>query len=279
MAAHKDGEQQLCLPLTPRPSEPAIADAAPALPTTTPDIGRRHAASATPRVRIVRRTIKDWPRADRPRDKLLDQGPGVLSDAELLAILLRTGVRGRSAVDQARAVMEACEHDWRRVAALGAGDLGRLGGLGRLKAAQILAALEIAKRYGESEWKVGAPFRGSGDLYAHFRERLAAETREHFYAVLLDNKNRKLKDVLLSLGSLTASIVHPRDAFAAVVREAAAAVIFVHNHPSGDATPSKEDIEITRRLREVGDLMGVRVLDHLIIGRGRYVSFVDDGYW
>jgi DNA repair protein RadC len=97
--------------------------------------------------------------------------------------------------------------------------------------------------------------------------------------VLLDNKHRKLKDVLLSLGSLTASIVHPRDAFAAVVREAAAAVVFVHNHPSGDATPSKEDIEITQRLRAVGELMGVRVLDHIVIGKGRYVSFVDDGYW
>jgi DNA repair protein RadC len=140
-------------------------------------------------------------------------------------------------------------------------------------------AIEIAKRYGEQEFKPGEPLRGSGDVYAHFRERLASERREHFYAVLLDNKNRKIKDVPVSQGSLTASIVHPRDVFAPVVREAAAAVVFVHNHPSGDPTPSKEDIEITRRLREVGELMGVRVLDHVIIGKGRYVSFVDDGYW
>ena len=108
---------------------------------------------------------------------------------------------------------------------------------------------------------------------------LAGEPREHFYAVLLDNKHRKIKDVPVSLGSLTASIVHPRDVFAPVVREAAAAVVFVHNHPSGDPTPSKEDIEITQRLRAVGELMGVRVLDHIVIGKGRYVSFVDDGYW
>lgn len=121
--------------------------------------------------------------------------------------------------------------------------------------------------------------RGSGDVYAHFRERLGSEAREHFYAVLLDNKHRKIKDVAVSLGSLTASIVHPRDVFAPVVREAAAAVVFVHNHPSGDPTPSKEDIEITQRLRAVGELMGVRVLDHIVIGKGRYVSFVDDGYW
>ena len=165
-------------------------------------------------MRIARRTIKDWPRADRPRDKLLDRGPSVLSEAELLAILLRTGAPGQSALDQGRAVMEACEHYWRRLVALGAGDLSGLAGLGPAKATQILAALEIAKRYGESEWKVGQPFRGSGDIYAHFRERLAAENREHFYAVLLDNKDRKLRDVLLSLGSLTASIVQPRLCFA-----------------------------------------------------------------
>ena len=125
----------------------------------------------------------------------------------------------------------------------------------------------------------GAPFKGSYDVYAHFRERLALERHEHFYAVLLDNKNRKLKDIRISQGSLTASIVHPRDVYLPVIRESAAAVIFVHNHPSGDPTPSAEDLEITRRLRQVGELVGVRVLDHLVIGRGRYVSFVDDGYW
>lgn len=139
--------------------------------------------------------------------------------------------------------------------------------------------LELARRFGEEEFVAGAPFRGSADVYAHFRERLAVETVEYFIAVLLDNKHRKLRDVVVSMGSLTSSIVHPRDVFARIIRDAAAAVIFVHNHPSGDPTPSREDLEITRRLREVGDLIGVRVLDHVIIGQGRYVSFVDDGFW
>ena len=215
---------------------------------------------------------------DRPREKLLAQGAGALSDAELLAILLRTGGRGASAVDHGRAIIEEFGN-FRQLAVAGVGDLCKVKGIGQVKAAQVLAALEIAKRYGEHEFKPGEPLRGSGDVYAHFRERLASERREHFYAVLLDNKHRKIRDVAVSQGSLTASIVHPRDVFAPVVREAAAAVIFVHNHPSGDPTPSKEDIEITRRLREVGDLMGVRVLDHVVIGKGRYVSFVDDGYW
>jgi DNA repair protein RadC len=223
-------------------------------------------------------TIKHWPRGDRPREKLLERGAGALSNAELLAILLRTGARGRSALDQARELMELCGDDWRRLATLGPGDLRRPG-FGTAKIAQTLAAVEIAKRFGEHEFKPGESLRGSHDIYVHFRERLASERQEHFYAVLLDNKHRKIKDVAVSQGSLTASIVHPRDVFAPVVRESAAAVIFVHNHPSGDPTPSKEDIEITRRLREVGDLVGVRVLDHIVIGKGRYVSFVDDGYW
>ncbi len=224
------------------------------------------------------RSIKDWPESDRPREKLLAQGAGVLSDAELLAILLRSGGKGARAVDHGRAIIERFG-DFRQLAGAGLGDLRGIKGLGPAKAALILAAVEIAKRYGEREFKTGEPLRGSGDVYAHFRERLASERREHFYAVLLDNKHRKIRDVSVSQGSLTASIVHPRDVFAPVVREAAAAVIFVHNHPSGDPTPSREDIEITRRLREVGDLMGVRVLDHIVVGKGRYVSFVDDGYW
>jgi DNA repair protein RadC len=224
------------------------------------------------------RSIKEWPKGDRPREKLLSRGAGALSDAELLAILLRTGGKGASAVDHGRALIEEFG-DFRQLATAGVGDLCKVKGLGPAKAAQVLAALEIAKRYGECEFKPGEPLRGAGDVYAHFRERLASEKREYFYAVLLDNKHRKIKDVPVSQGSLTSSIVHPRDVFAPVVRESAAAVIFVHNHPSGDPTPSKEDIEITRRLREVGDLMGVRVLDHIVVGKGRYVSFVDDGYW
>jgi len=144
---------------------------------------------------------------------------------------------------------------------------------------KLQAVLEVARRYGETEWEPGVPFSASHDVYAHFRERLASETVEFFIAVLLDNKHRKIRDVVVSQGSLTSSIVHPRDVYTRIIRDNAAAVIFVHNHPSGDPTPSREDLEITRRLREVGDLVGVRVLDHIVIGKGRYVSFVDDGYW
>ncbi|HVM95676.1 MAG TPA: DNA repair protein RadC [Candidatus Acidoferrales bacterium] len=223
-------------------------------------------------------SIKDWPEEDRPREKLLRRGPGELTDAELLAVVLRSGRPGESALDQGRAVVAAFG-TFRRLAEATVNDLCGIKGLGPAKSAQILAALEIAKRYGEHEFRPGEIFGGPADIFAHFRERLAGERREHFFAVLLDNKHRKIRDVRVSQGSLTSSIVHPRDVFEPVVRESAAAVVFVHNHPSGDPTPSREDIEITRRLRQVGEVMGVRVLDHIVIGHGRYVSFVNDGYW
>lgn len=194
-----------------------------------------------------------------------------MTEEELLSVIL--GSRHALACARLTALfpslrdLAANSLDWSEAGLTGAG-------VGRLE-----AVFEIARRYGETEWQPGAAFRGSADVYAHFRERLATAEREEFYGILLDNKHRKLRDVLLSIGSLTASIVHPRDVYLQVIRHAAASVIFVHNHPSGDPTPSREDLDITRRLREVGELIGVRVLDHIVVGKGRYVSFVDDGYW
>ncbi len=224
------------------------------------------------------KTIKTWPEDDRPREKLLQQGPQALSDAELLAVVLRHGGPGHSAVDLGRAVLSQFG-TLRGLARAVFGELRQMPGLGPAKAAQLLAVAELCKRYGEQQWQAGEPFRDPADVYAHFRERLASEKREFFYAVLLDNRHRKIRDVRVSQGSLTTTIVCPRDVFEPVVREAAAAVVFVHNHPSGDPTPSPEDVEITRRLRQVGEIMGVRVLDHIVIGHGRYVSFARDGYW
>ncbi len=131
--------------------------------------------------------------------------------------------------------------NFRELAAAHPADL-RETGLTRAGVERLSAIFEIARRFGEVEWIAGEPFKGSHDVYAHFRERLAAETVEYFYAILLDNKHRKIRDVVLSQGSLTASIVHPRDVFSRVIRESAAALVLVHNHPSGDPTPSAEDL-------------------------------------
>jgi len=152
--------------------------------------------------------------------------------------------------------------------------------LPRPQAARLEALRDLLRRYATQPWpERGAALTGAAAVYARYGERLAAAAAEEVWVVLLDNKHRVLHEELVSRGSLTASIVHPREVFAPVVRWQAAAMILVHNHPSGDPTPSREDLEITRRLRDVADVLGVRLLDHVVVGRGRYVSFVDDGYW
>lgn len=225
--------------------------------------------------------IKEWPESDRPREKLLEKGAETLSQAELLAIILRTGEAstGQSALDHGRTLMTRFEDSFRRLEEASIQDLCAIKGIGPAKAAQIKAALEIAKRFTQEEIKKGEQFRSSADVFNHYREHLGGLKKEEFHVLLLDAKNRKIKDVRVSEGSLTSSLVHPREVFNPVIRESAAAVILIHNHPSGDPLPSQEDLQITRRLREIGEVMGVQVLDHLIIGKGKYVSFVDDGYW
>jgi DNA repair protein RadC len=224
------------------------------------------------------RTIKDWPEEDRPREKLLERGGEALTDAELLAILLRTGnaSTGQSALDHARLLLQQFG-GLKGVDGAPARELRGVKGIGPAKVAQVKAGLELGRRIGQQRWEAGRSLRSSEEVYRHFRERLQGEKREIFYVVLLTNKNRKIREVKISEGSLTASLVHPREVYNPVIRESAAAVIFVHNHPSGDPAPSPEDLEITRRLKEVGDVMGVRVLDHVVIGQGRYFSFSDRG--
>ena len=224
------------------------------------------------------RRIKDWPEAERPREKLLNHGAETLSDAELLALVLRTGdaASQTSALDHARLLL-ARFGSLRALAGATTAELCELRGIGPAKAAEIQAVFQLARRFASEPLRPGDRFTSSAEVFRHFHERLRDRKQEVFLALLLDGKNRILREVQVSSGSLTASIVHPREVFAPVVRESAAAVLFVHNHPSGDPTPSREDLEITARLREVGELMGVRVLDHIIIGSGDYVSLADRG--
>lgn len=222
--------------------------------------------------------IKDWPEAERPREKLLQAGPAALGDTELLALVLRTGHPSTqtSALDLARQLLN-CFGTLRALGTATAAELCAVPGIGPAKAAELLAVGELARRLATTKLRPGERFTSSGAVFAHFHERLRAQRKEVFLTLLLDSKNRLLREVRVSEGSLNASIVHPREVFAPVVRESAAAVLLVHNHPSGDPTPSREDLELTGRLREAGELMGVRVLDHVIIGHGCYVSLADRG--
>jgi DNA repair protein RadC len=222
--------------------------------------------------------IKGWPAEDRPREKLLDRGAAALSDAELLAIILRNGnaSTGESAIDHARVLLSRFG-GFKGLGEISGTEMRSVKGIGSAKVAQVKACLEIARRTRHERWQPGEALRSSEEVFQHFRASLENEKRELFYVVLLNNKNRKIRDIKVSEGSLTASLVHPREVYNPVIRESAAAVIFVHNHPSGDPAPSQEDIDITRRLKEVGNVMGIRVLDHVVIGRDRYFSFSDKG--
>ncbi len=229
----------------------------------------------------MRQPIPTWPESDRPREKLIEHGPATLSNAELLAILLRTGdaSSGQSALDHGRTLVTRFGDSFRELEEASITELCEVKGIGPAKATQIQAALEIAKRFSQEEIRRGESFRSSADVFNHYREQLGSLKKEEFHVLLLDAKNRKLKDVRVSEGSLTSSLVHPREVFQPIIRESAAAAILIHNHPSGDPMPSQEDLQITQRLRDAGEMLGVHILDHLIIGKGRYVSFVDDGYW
>jgi DNA repair protein RadC len=151
-------------------------------------------------------------------------------------------------------------------------------GIGPAKAAQIKAALELARRINVEPLRRGQPLRSSGDVYRHYQGRLSSLHRETVYVVLLDARNRILGEAKVSEGSLSAAVVHPRDVFRPVIEESAAALILVHNHPSGDPTPSAEDVTITERLRAAGEVMGIKVLDHVIIGDGCYTSLLERGH-
>lgn len=221
-------------------------------------------------------SIKSWPPDDRPREKLLARGPEYLSDAELLAVLLPTGGRHGNALDRSRALLGRFA-SVRGLLGAPPRALAAMPGLGPARVALLLAVGELARRSVEQRVERHAPLRTSAEVYRHCGARLGTLRKEQFHVLLLDGKNRLIKDVRISEGSLTASLVHPREVFVPVIEESAAAIILVHNHPSGDPTPSAEDIAITQRLRQVGELMGVSVLDHVVIGDGRYVSFADEG--
>ena len=221
--------------------------------------------------------IIDWPEAERPRERLLKHGPDALSDAHLLAILLRVGRQDASAVEVAMDIL----HELHGIAGLvhcGLDELCMIPGVGPAKAAQLKAALELGRRAIAAPLSTGVRITSSADLFKHFHPRVRNLRHEVFTIVLLDAKNTILREAAVSEGTLTHSLVHPREVFQLAIRESAAALILLHNHPSGDPTPSQEDRLLTSRLISAGHLLGIRVLDHLVLGDGRYVSFADQGW-
>lgn len=197
----------------------------------------------------------------------------------MLAIVLRTGVKSmqQSALDLARALLSEFG-GLRGIEEATPRELCKIKGIGPAKAAQIKAALEVGKRLQQKVSEKGGGFSSSHEVARRYIPQLRSLKKEVFKVLLLNTKNELIRDVTVSEGSLNASLVHPREVFNPAIRDSAAAVLFIHNHPSGDPTPSREDRELTQRLREAGDLIGIRVLDHIIIGDGCHMSFADAGY-
>lgn len=222
-------------------------------------------------------TIKDWPKDDQPQEKLRHQGLTVLSDAELLALLLRTGhaATGQNALDLARALLirfgGLCHLAGREVC-----EFCVVPGIGPVKAAQILAAIELGKRLDTPDPDRIA-FGSSTEVANYFIPRMRDLKKEVFKVLLLDARNKLIKEVTVSEGSLTASLAHPRETFRAAILECAASVIVVHNHPSSCVEPSQEDLAITKQLMDAGKLIDIRVLDHIIVGHRTFTSFASKG--
>ncbi len=223
--------------------------------------------------------IKNWPKGERPAERLIKHGPESLSDAQLLAIILRTG--GKKGVLNLALELLDNFNSLRNIDSASISDLSSLKGIGLAKTAQIKAAFELGKRL-MSESSEGSPvFSSSLNVYSYFAPRFKNLKKEIFISLLLDAKNRLIKEReydKVSEGTLTNSIIHPREAFKEAIRESAASVIFVHNHPSGDPTPSQDDIVVTERLKKAGEIIGIAVIDHVIIGDGKYSSLKEKGF-
>ncbi|HOK62532.1 MAG TPA: DNA repair protein RadC [Soehngenia sp.] len=223
-------------------------------------------------------TIKEMPINERPREKLIAYGPESLSNAELIAVIIRTGQGNSTAIDLANRVIGLDKRGIVHLAEASIDDLKQINGIGECKAAQIIAALELAKRIKKvnpyENIRILEPYQIAQILI----EEMKFLTKEHFNIVLLDTKNQVISIENISIGSLNSSIVHPREVFKEAIKKSSNSIILAHNHPSGDVTPSDEDITITHRLIKSGDIIGIKVIDHIIVGNENYLSMKEKNY-
>jgi DNA repair protein RadC len=220
--------------------------------------------------------IRDYPLEERPRERMIKDGAEKLSNQELIAILLRTGTKNESVFELASRVLKELG-TIRRLTEASVEELTRIKGIGEAKAVQIKAGIELGRRVARKQVEL-LTIRSPQDAATYLMELLSLEQQEKFYCLYLNTKNQVVYEKAVFVGSLNASIVHPREVFKEAVKWSAASIIVAHNHPSGDPTPSREDIEVTRRLIDAGEMIGIECLDHLIVGDGRFVSLKEKGY-
>lgn len=221
--------------------------------------------------------IRDYPKEERPRERFLQDGPQSLSNQELLALLLRTGSKEESVLQLSNRLIKAFE-GLRLLKEASVEEMTEIKGIGEAKAIQILASVELGRRIHKLNDQDRYVIRSPEDGANYCMEEMRFLSQEHFVCLYLNTKNQVLHKRTVFIGSLNASIVHPREVFKEAFRRSAASIICLHNHPSGDPSPSREDIEVTKRLVECGKIMGMEVLDHIIIGEHKYVSLKEKGY-
>ncbi len=214
--------------------------------------------------------IKDMPNSSRPRERFLKLGPEALSDAELFAILLRTGIKGENVIDMSNRLI--AEYGLDKLFDCSLKELQEINGIGPSKAMQILAMSEILKRIHLSEKPI-KKITCADDVFKLFQDRLNDKKEEHFFVLMLNNQNNIVAEQEISKGILDASIIHPREVFKPAIKNSASKIILVHNHPSGNPAPSGEDLEITERLARAGDELGIKILDHVIVGKEDHWSW------
>lgn len=218
--------------------------------------------------------IKDIPKENRPRERFLKYGPETLSEAELFAIILRTGTSGENVVDMSNRLIKEYRLD--RLFECSLKELQEIKGIGSSKAMQILAMFELGKRYNQLKQlnnKNQNKITCAKDVFDLFHERLKDEKQENFYVLLLNNKNYIIKEELITKGVLDSTIIHPREIFKPAIKNSAARVILIHNHSSGNTTPSKEDVIVTKQIKDASKFIGIELVDHIIIGNENYYSF------
>lgn len=217
--------------------------------------------------------LKNIPISEQPREKLMTQGATFLSNSELIAILLRTGTRNKSALEIANMIMKDYEHQMSELCHVTIEELCLIDGIGESKACQLIAALELGKRAKQHTIERKTKIASPNDVIQFFNSELGDLRVEKFIAVFLNTKNEVINWEVISVGSLNASIVHPREVFNRAIKKSASSIIVIHNHPSGHIDPSREDHAITDRLVEAGKMIGIPIVDHIIIGKGHYYSF------
>jgi len=220
--------------------------------------------------------LREMPDEERPRERMMTVGPKALSHTELLAILLRTGTKQESAILLASRILNECG-SLQGLVDMSISELTEIRGIGPAKAIQLKAGIELGLRLSKSSGDKLRIVRKPADAAEAVMEELRYLKKEHFMCLFLNTKNHIIAQETLSIGTLNASLVHPREVFRAAIKCSSASIICVHNHPSGDPTPSPEDVTLTKRLQEAGELVGIEILDHLVIGDNRFISLKEQG--